>query len=395
MANRNLIKIIDLGFHPYADTFIKKKDLNKSEPVFQLACFLDKKNGTIQNTVKTDDNLRYNLYEYSYTSSNSIYSKNYWEKYAEHIISKNNINSKSKILEIGSNDGYLLKCLKIKTKKVWGVDASNFMSKLANSKNITTFKLLFNFKNSKRIKKKISKVDIIIANNVVNHSNNVLDFFKGVKNLLKLNGIFIFEIPYWYNLVKKKQFDQIYHEHVNYFTVKSAQYYLQKIGLYIYDIAETAYHGGSIRFYVGSDKKKSNIKKIKEYIYKENKLGLFNKKTYIKMMKNIKIKKMNFLKKILQYKNKNYIIVGIGAPAKGNTFLNFMNLNNHLINYMTDNSKYKIGKYAPLSRIPIVPDIYLKKIKKKICAFFLIWNLENILKKEILKINKNIKFISF
>ena len=276
MANRNLIKIIDLGFHPYADTFIKKKLLNKSEPVFQLACFLDKKNGTIQNTVKTDDNLRYNLYEYSYTSSNSTYSKNYWEKYAEHIISRLNINSKSKILEIGSNDGYLLKCLKINTKKVWGVDASNFMCKLANSKNIRTFKLLFNFKNSKRIKKKISKVDIIIANNVANHSNNVLDFFKGVKNLLKLNGIFIFEIPYWYNLVKKKQFDQIYHEHVNYFTAKSAQYYLQKIGLYIYDITETAYHGGSIRFYVGLDKKKSNIKKIKEYIYKENKLGLFN-----------------------------------------------------------------------------------------------------------------------
>lgn len=113
------------------------------------------------------------------------------------------------------------------------------------------------------------------------------------------------------------------------------------------------------------------------------------------MMKNIKIKKMNFLKKILQYKNKNYNIVGIGAPAKGNTFLNFMNLNNNVVDYMTDNSNYKIGKYTPLSRIPIVPDIYLKKIKKKICAFFLIWNLEHILKKKILKINENIKFISF
>jgi SAM-dependent methyltransferase len=269
MTNPNLRKIIDLGFHPYADTFIKKEHLDKSEPVFQLACFLNKKNGTIQNTIKTNDDLRYNLYEYSYTSSNSIYSKSYWEKYAEHIIAKLNINSKSKIIEIGSNDGYLLKCLKIKTKKLWGIDASSFMCKLANSKNIRTFNLLFNFKNSKRVKKKISNADIIIANNVVNHSNDALDFFKGVKNLLKLNGIFIFEIPYWYNLVKKKQFDQIYHEHVNYFTAKSARYYLQKSGLYIYDIAETDYHGGSIRFYVGLDKKKPISEKLKNIFIKK------------------------------------------------------------------------------------------------------------------------------
>ena len=134
MTNKNLIKIIDLGFHPYADTFINKNQLNKSEPVFQLACFLNKKTGVIKTNIQTDENLRYNLYEYSYTSSNSSFSKNYWKEYADNIITKFKIDNKSKILEIGSNDGYLLNCFKKKTKKIWGVDASNFMCKLANKK---------------------------------------------------------------------------------------------------------------------------------------------------------------------------------------------------------------------------------------------------------------------
>jgi hypothetical protein len=165
--------------------------------------------------------------------------------------------------------------------------------------------------------------------------------------------------------------------------------------LHLIDITETTYHGGSIRFYVGLNKKNVNKKKINYYLKKENKLGLFKEKTYTKMMDSLKNKKISFLKKIVEFKKKKYTLVGIGAPAKGNTFLNYMNLNSHLIDYITDDSKYKIKKYTPVSRIPIVPDKYLKKIKNKICAFFLIWNLEHVLKKRILKINKNIKFINF
>jgi len=396
MLNKNQdIKIIDLGFHPYADTFIKKDQLNYSEPVFQLSCYLNKQTGIIRNSIVTDEKSRYNLYDYSYTSSNSKYSRNYWEEYSRDIKQELKINDNSKILEVGSNDGFLLKCFRKYTTKLWGADASKFMCELAKKNKIKTFNLIFNQKNSEKIKNKIGKVDVIISNNVLNHSNDVLDFIRGAKNLLSQDGTFIFELPYWYNLVLYEQFDQIYHEHVNYFTVKSSEFLLKKCGLQIVKIKETEYHGGSIRIY---SKIKRNIKinsETKKYILRETKLGLFKEETYKKIMSNLNKKKISFLKKIIAYKKKNYKIVGIGAPAKGNTFLNFLKLDNCFIDFITDGSKFKINKYTPLSRIPILSDEHLKKIKGKLCVIFLSWNLEKILKPKLLKYKKRIKFIKF
>jgi SAM-dependent methyltransferase len=400
MINKNFTKIIDLGFHPFADTFISKKQENFSEPIYLLSCFLNKQNGIIMNNVITNDHSRYNQYNYSYTSSNSTYSKNYWKQYSKKIIEDIKIDHKTTILEIGSNDGYLLKCFKKKTNKIFGVDASKFICQLANKKGIKTINKIFNYKTSNEIKNKIGKADLIIANNVVNHSNNVLDFIKGVKNILKENGIFIFEVPYWYNLVLKKQFDQIYHEHVNYFTVKNANYFLKKHNLEIINIMNTEYHGGSIRFFVKiksqkNPKIKNNI--VKKYIRQEEKIGVFKLKTYKNLEHTLKEKKIKFLNKILFYKKKGYKIIGVGAPAKGNTLLNYLKLDSTIVDFVTDNSKYKINKYTPLSRIPIFHDRKIRNIKEKnICIFFLAWNLEKIIKRELKKItNKNIKFISF
>jgi len=389
------IKIIDLGFHPYADTFLRKDQLSDSEPVFQLSCYLSRKTGVIRNGIRTDADSRYNLYDYSYTSSNSNYSKNYWEQYAKDISQELNIKNNFRILEIGSNDGYLLKCFKKYTPETLGVEASKLMCKVSKKNKIKTLNLIFNLENSKKIKKKKQKFDIVISNNVLNHSNDVIDFILGVKHLLNKNGFFIFELPYWYNLVLNEQFDQIYHEHVNYFTVKSSNFFLKKCGLQIVKIKETNYHGGCIRIYakIGSNNKNNSL--IKDYINKENKLGLFKEKTYKKIMENLNKKKISFLKKIISLKNEDYKIIGVGAAAKGNTFLNFLRLDNLLVDYITDSSKFKINKYSPVSRIPIKPDEFIKKIKGKICVIFLSWNLEKILKPKILKYKKNIKFIKF
>jgi SAM-dependent methyltransferase len=387
-------KIINLGFHPYADTFIKESQLNQSEPIYLLSCSLSKEEGIIQNLIKTDPNSRYNLYDYSYTSSNSLYSKNYWDKYSKTIANELLINNKKKILEIGSNDGFLLKCFKKFTNQIVGLDASKTICEIARKNKIKTYNLLFNLNSSRIIKKKEHCFDLIIANNVLNHSNDVLDFIYGVKNLMKTDGVFIFEVPYWYYLVLNKKFDQIYHEHINYFTIKSSYFYLKKCGLQIFKIEETEYHGGSIRVYAKKSSKINKTKIINEYIKREEKLGLFQEKTYIKMMKVLNKRKSSLLQKILFYKSKGYKIVGIGAAAKANTMLNFLRADNSLFDYIADNSSLKINKYTPLSRIPIIADKKLKKIKK-IYAIILTWNLEKILKNKLLYINKNIKYLEF
>lgn len=394
---KNKKEIINLGFHPYADTFISKKLLFKSEPVVELACVLNKKNFLIQNKNLTSEIERYNLYDYSYTSSNSSFSREYWKKYffdicgfckKEKIFLKN-----SNILEIGSNDGFLLKFFKNFGCKVLGIDASSAIAKIANKKKIKTLNMIFDYKSSKKIK---TKFDIILANNVMNHANNPTSFLKGVKFLMKKKTIFIVEFPYWYNLIKDKKFDQIYHEHISYFTVHYFKSILKKIGLKMLNVENSYYHGGSLRIFI--IKKNSNYKEqkknINKFLNKEKKANLFKDKTYQKFMEEITIRKINFLKKLFLYKKKNYKIVGIGAAAKGNTMINFLGLDYNLVDFVTDTSKHKIGKYLPKSRIPILTDKKLKKLKK-VCVFILSWNLEKLLKKKIIKINKNAKFITY
>tara|TARA_B100000787_G_scaffold169397_1_gene160474 strand:- start:10623 stop:11798 length:1176 start_codon:yes stop_codon:yes gene_type:complete len=388
-------KIIDLGMHAYADTFIKKNQLNMEEPIFPLSCYLDSSNSFISTSIKTNEKDRYNLYEYSYTSSNSKFSKDYWLGYSKKIINEFKIDSNTKILEIGSNDGYLLKQFKKKTNKILGVDASSSMARIANKNKIRTVNNIFSKKSSLSLKKKYGKFDIIIANNVLNHANDPFDFTDGIKNILSENGTFIYELPYWYNLIKMKRFDQIYHEHVSYMTAKSSFSLLKKSKLQISKIEKTPYHGGSIRVFSHHSKNitlKSNVAKL---INKEEKLKLFNLETYKQFMKDLSLKKIKFLKKVLNYKSKGYKIVGLGAAAKANTFLTYIGLNNLIVDFVTDTSKHKLGKYTPLTRIPIYKDDFLKNLGKKVCVIPLAWNIEDLLYKKIMKINKNIKLIKF
>ena len=381
--------IINLGMHPFADKFIKKAEKYMSEMVFPLIIQLCKSCGNIQQKVITIPEQRYIHNEYSYTSSNSIYSKKYWKNYAREIIKKE---QKRKILEIGSNDGYLLCEIKKMDNFVVGVDPSPTMIKLSKRKGIVSLEGLFSEKFAIKIKKKYKKFDIIIANNVLNHSNDPNNFFKGLKKVLNKDGSFITENPYWLDTIALGYFDQIYHEHVSYFTIKSLKKICELNKLYIYDIIKTNYHGSSIRLVIGLNEYKENKKLLNKYIKLEEKQKIFDFLFYKKLTKKINIQKINFLKKVIDLKKKSKRIICIGAAAKANTFLNFYGLNGHLIDFITDQSKRKIGKITPLSRIPIRSDKSLKKLIKPY-VIFTAWNISNLLQKKILKINPECRII--
>ena len=371
LKKKSNIKIFDLGDHPFADTFISKNDLKKKEPIYPLRCVLDKKSGCIFNEVITSDKKRYNLYDYSYTSSNSNYSKNYWREYAVEF--KKKYRSQGKILEVGCNDGFLLEHLNKKGFESYGCDASKFISNLSKNRKIKVMNYIFDFKNSKKKQKKIGKVDYVIANNVVNHSNNPDDFVKGVENILNDDGYFIFEQPYWLEMMKTSRIDQIYHEHITYFTIKFSKWLLQRHGLYLYDFEITPYHGGSLRLVAKKNINfnNKNQKKINSGINREVKFGLFNKSIYQNINAKLQNKKKILHKKIDYFKKRNYKIIGIGAAAKANTFLCYFGLDNKIIDFITDASKFKIGKLTPKTRIPIYADEKLKKINIKIVAIIL------------------------
>jgi SAM-dependent methyltransferase len=359
------IKIIDLGFHPYADTFIKKNQLNYSEPVFQLSCYLNKQTGIIRNSIITDAKSRYNLYDYSYTSSNSKYSRNYWEEYSKNIKQELKINENSKILEVGSNDGFLLECFRKYTKKIWGVDASKFMCSLTKKNKIKTFNLIFSQKNSKKIKNKIGKVDVIISNNVLNHSNDVLNFIRGAKNLLNQDGTFIFELPYWYNLVLHEQFDQIYHEHVYYYILQPLETLLDKFNLRIIKAVDYPIHGGSLRLIITH---KGDIgealqpcSSIKDKIEEESTL---NEQYYKDWGHTIETHISNCKKFLQDLKTSEDVnIIGFGAAAKGCVFLNSAKIDDSIIDVVVDDTDIKQNKFIPGTGIKIVSRDYIKENK--------------------------------
>jgi 2-polyprenyl-3-methyl-5-hydroxy-6-metoxy-1,4-benzoquinol methylase len=386
-------KIIDLGMHPFADTFISKEQLNLSEPVYPLQCFLDKDTGEIRVGCDTKADDRYNLYDYSYTSSNSKFARNHWIDYATEVSDKLNLNYNSKIIEVGSNDGFLSEQFKNLGYDVVGVDPSKYMAELAMDRGVKTYTVLFDDKTSEKIKNDFGTVDLIVANNVFNHSNKARNFVQGVVNLLNDDGVFVYELPYWYNTIKDKKFDQIYHEHVSYYTVKSSYELLKKFGLEIIDAEVVDYHGGSLRIFA---KKVDNVKlnnHISDMISEEENFGLFEEETYKKFMEELQNKRNKFMKEMYDIKLQGYSIVGVGAAAKGNTFLNFYNLDNTILDYVTDTSEHKQGKYTPLTRIPIVGDEIFYKYNK-VYALILSWNISDIIKESLKKINDKIEFLS-
>jgi SAM-dependent methyltransferase len=390
----NLVKVIDLGMHPFADTFVPESKSDEGDIVYPLVCDLCKECGHVQTRYETDPNLRYSQVDYSYTSSNSSFSRAHWEKYAKEVCEELKISKGNIIIETGSNDGYLgEQFIKIGCR-VFGVDPSSYMADLAKQRGIETFVGLFGNEIANRIDKKYGKADIIIANNVFNHSDNPRDFAKAVAMLLKPNGSFVFEQPYWLIGIKSRSFDQIYHEHVSYFTVKSASRLLAGAGMKIKSAKVIDYHGGSLRIIA---QKKENIKdeckEAAEMIEDEEKFGLFNIETYKNFMKENFNRRSRFLQKIHRIKEEGNPIIAVGAAAKGNTFLNFYKLDRSIIDFVTDASPHKKGKYTPATRIPIVGDEIFSKYESPY-ALILSWNIAEQLKEKLKEYNQNIKFIS-
>ena len=393
--SERLETIIELGIHPFADTFIPSDRINDNEPVYPLECIKCRDCNHIQLKYITDPQKRYNDYEYSFTSSNSKVAKEHWKSFFNDTISKLNLSKDSLVVEIGSNDGGLGEHYIKNGNSYIGVDASKAMCEIARERKVKTIHGFFNKESVDKILDSRGKASLIIANNVLNHADSPTNFIKNINEIISENhGVFTFEVPYWLIEHKTNSFGKIYHEHVNYFTITSLKKLLDIYNFEIFSIQVLNYHGGSIRVYT---KKKSNSnfiigKEIQLMIEEENRSGVFKIDSYKKFQKTIEKNRKNLLGRIEIIKSKNYPIIGIGASAKGNTFLNFYRLDYNTIEYITDISVHKIGKLTPKSRIPITTDSILKDYGE-VYVIVLTENLSSNFKSYLLSLNSKIKFI--
>jgi 2-polyprenyl-3-methyl-5-hydroxy-6-metoxy-1,4-benzoquinol methylase len=388
-------KILDFGQHAYADTFIREDQLNLSEPVFPLQVYLCPESGSIQLGYVSHAKDRYNLYSYSYTSSNSATARAHWDEYSDTV--HGSWNRVRMAVEIGSNDGYLIEKFGTHGRRILGIDSSRAMCDIAEARGVPCVNALFDHAVAEQVIIDHGHAQIIMANNVFNHANNPVAFARAVAHLLdKDDGIFVFEVPYWLSMIESGRFtDMVYHEHPSYFTVKSAWNLLKQAGMEIVDVDVVDYHGGSLRVFARHDTGINMPIKVEDAIARETQLGLFDPIFYQVLQNRFVEQRDAWLTRFYQLRTQdpNAVFIGVGAAAKANTWLRWHGLDHTVIRCITDASTHKQGKYTPLTRIPILGDEEFARHEAPY-ALILSWNIGEGLRRAILNINPNTRFIS-
>lgn len=391
-GNKDTKRVIEMGFHPLADTFLKKEQLLHPQRLYPLNCLLCQKCGHFQNEVFVPGEERYVESNYSYTSSNSPSAMSHWDEFCETVGKFVNLEQGDAVIEFGSNDGYLIGQFQKKGARIAGIDPSPIMAKIANKNGIFTVNDFLGQRAMKTAVKKVGKAKLICGNNVFNHIEKINDAVSTIKSGLVRNGYLVVEVPSLRDTIDKYLFDMIFHEHISIFSIKSIDYLLRKHGLYIVKVENIPYHGGSHRVYASADLKKHNKELVNKIISQEEKAKLFTFDTYKKFMAKIIRDKNDCLAKVYALKKKGKKIAAVGAGARSNTLLNFYRLDPTVLEFVTDASSHKQGKFTPESNIEIKDDSALKSENIDV-ALITAWNIGKYLTEKIRKVNPKIQFI--
>ena len=383
-GNTNLKRVVSLGYQPLANNLLNKKkekcELYPLEMNYCSKCF------NCQLSVAVDPKKMFS--KYLYTSSTSSSFRNHFKEAAKNYVKKLKLNAKkSYIIDIGSNDGVALKPFKdLGFTKILGVEPAKNLAKLANKNKIKTFNGFLEGKNLKNIKK---NADLILASNVFAHSDKLKEMTECMLKLLSKNGTIIIEVQYLLNTLKDLTFDNIYHEHYNYWSLTSLVNFFNQFKSTIFNVEKINTHGGSIRIYIKKGKKIKIENNVKTFLREEEIFGIKKFKTYQEFGEKINKLKENVVKNVNKLKKKNKKIIGFGAPAKATTALNFFGISDQ-IDFIVEDNKLKHNKFIPGVKIPIKNKKSIKD--KNSLVLVLAWNFY----KEIKKNNSNLSnnFIS-
>jgi len=372
-GNFNLKRVISLGYQPLANNLLNKK--NAKCELYPLEVNYCDNCHNCQLSVAVDAKKMFS--NYLYTSSTSKSFREHFINAAKKYVKDFNLKSKkSYIIDIGSNDGVALKPFKdLGFKNILGIEPAKNLAKLANKNKIKTFNGFLEKNNLKNIKK---NADLILASNVFAHSDQLKEMAECMFKLLSKNGSLVIEVQYLLNTLKDLTFDNIYHEHYNYWSLTSLTNFFNQYEAKIYRVEKIKTHGGSIRVYIKKSKKVKIEKSVKVLIKEEEVFGIKKYKTYQEFSQKIYKIRSNVRKNILKLKNKTNKIIGYGSPAKATTALNFFGISDE-IDCIVEDNKLKQGKFLPGMNIPILSKSQVKK--KPDYAIVLAWNFIDEIKK--------------
>jgi SAM-dependent methyltransferase len=361
---------------PFCQTHIEPQQLNHMEPFFPLHAWVCENCFLVQlEEYVAPANI---FSEYAYFSSYADSWVEHARKYSVLMRDRFGLGRDSLVMEIASNDGYLLQHFVAASVPVLGIEPAANVAKVAQDKGIRTEVCFHGRTSADKIVAKYGQADLLLGNNVLAHVPDLNDFVAGMKRLLKPSGVITMEFPHLQRLMEQNQFDTIYHEHFSYFSFMTVEQVFAAHGLTLFDVDELSTHGGSIRIYArhSSDNAKPVSERAQQLRARELSMGFNRLVTYQDFAEQVKATKRKILSMLIDLKNRGKTIVGYGAPGKGNTLLNYCGIRTDMLAYTVDRNPYKQGKYTPGTHIPILSPDQIRETRPDY-VFILPWNLKD------------------
>ncbi len=364
----------DLGSSPLANSYLTPEHVGEMEPFFPLRALVCERCFLVQlEQFETPDRI---FSDYAYFSSYSTSWLAHCGRYAEQVIERFGLNERSRVVELASNDGYLLQFFRERGIPVLGIEPAANVAEIALDRGIPTLVEFFSRRAASSLAGE-SAADLLVGNNVLAHVPDLNDFVEGMKILLAPGGVITMEFPHLMRLIEGKQWDTIYHEHFSYFSFITASRVFAAHGLRLFDVEELPTHGGSLRVYGchENDATKADTERAERLREHERRSGYERLDTYAGYGARIAADKRQILEFLIDLKNKGRHVVGYGAPAKGNTLLNYCGVRGDFLDYTVDLNPHKQGRFLPGSHIPIRPPRPLREDRPDV-VLILPWNLK-------------------
>lgn len=367
---------VDLGMSPLCESFLRADQIDQMEPFYPLhvrvchRCFLVQ----LEAYVGGEEIFT----EYAYFSSYSDSWLAHAKRYTEQMIEQLHLTTQSQVVELASNDGYLLQYFVERGIPVLGIEPAVNVAKVAEEKGVPTLVKFFGRETARELVAQGTRADLMLGNNVLAQVPDLNDFVAGMKILLAPRGVITIEFPHLMRLVAERQFDTIYHEHYSYFSFITAREIFAAHGLALYDVEELSTHGGSLRIYARHvhDDTKPLTRRAAELLAREEAAGIRKLDYYATYAEQVKETKRQLLDLLIRLKRDGKSVIGYGAPGKGNTLLNYCGIRTDLLDYTVDRNPYKHGRFTPGTHIPIFPTEHVRETKPDY-VLILPWNLQD------------------
>lgn len=367
---------VDLGMSPLCESYVNIEQLNQVEAFYPLHVYVCEGCFLVQLCEYVSPEKIFS--DYAYFSSYSDSWLRHVKDYTEMTIARFGLNASSQVVEIASNDGYLLQYFVERHIPVLGIEPAANVAAIAQQKGIPSITRFFGENTARELVSTGKRADLLIGNNVLAHVPDINDFVKGMKIVLKPDGVITMEFPHLMRLMEENQFDTIYHEHFSYLSYTTVEKIFAAHGLRLFDVEEIPTHGGSLRIFAchEEDGSKPVCRRVIELREGEEIAGFGRLDHYFSFTERVKETKRKLLDFLIKAKRERRTIVGYGAPGKGNTLLNYCGIRTDFLDYVVDRSPYKQGKFLPGTHIPIFHPDRIRETRPDY-VLILPWNLKN------------------